>query len=124
MKKDLGILILLVALCAIAYFMNDRFLTAYNLQNNARLIGMYGIFSIGLGIVIITGGIDLSVGSAFALQGILLAALLRGGTLNLLPATLFFPEASIKIPAMHWGLAILITLALMCTLGLIHALLI
>ena len=28
---------------------------------------MYGIFSIGLGLVIITGGIDLSVGSVFAL---------------------------------------------------------
>src|SRR6266851_4835169 len=42
----------------------------------ARLIGAYGIFSIGLGIVIITGGIDLSVGSVFALLGVLLSKML------------------------------------------------
>jgi ribose transport system permease protein len=40
------------------------------------LIGIYGIFSIGLGIVIITGGIDLSVGSVFALLGVLLSIFL------------------------------------------------
>jgi ABC-type xylose transport system permease subunit len=49
---------------------NPRFLGASNLTNMARLIGMYGIFSIGMGLVIITGGIDLSIGSVFALQGI------------------------------------------------------
>src|SRR5262249_17018406 len=40
------------------------------------LIGMYGIFSIGAGIVIITGGIDLSVGSMLALLGVLLSMML------------------------------------------------
>src|SRR2546425_398517 len=44
--------------------------------NMARLIGAYGIFSIGIGIVIITGGIDLSVGSVFALLGVLLSMML------------------------------------------------
>jgi ribose transport system permease protein len=38
----------------------------------ARLIGMYGIFSIGVGLVIMTGGIDLSIGSMIALLGVLL----------------------------------------------------
>ena len=38
---------------------------------------MYGIFRIGMGLVIITGGIDLSVGSVFALQGVVLAMMLR-----------------------------------------------
>jgi ribose transport system permease protein len=36
------------------------------------LIGLYGIFSIGVGMVIITGGIDLSIGSMIALNGMLL----------------------------------------------------
>jgi ribose transport system permease protein len=40
-------------------------LSGANLQNMARLVGAYGIFSIGLGLIIITGGIDLSVGSVF-----------------------------------------------------------
>ena len=36
----------------------------------ANLIGLFGMFSIGEGLVIITGGIDLSVGSMFALLGV------------------------------------------------------
>lgn len=77
MKKELGIFVLLVVLCIVVSVLNPRFLSAANLQNMSRLIGMYGIFSIGLGIVIITGGIELSVGSVFALQGIMLAIMLR-----------------------------------------------
>lgn len=76
MKKELGIFILLVVLCVVVAALNPRFLAAANLQNTARLIGAYGIFSIGLGIVIITGGIDLSVGSVFALLGVLLSMML------------------------------------------------
>lgn len=77
MKKEAGIAILLAVLCVIVSSLNPRFLGAANLQNMARLIGMYGIFGIGLGLVIITSGIDLSVGSVFALQGVLLAMMLR-----------------------------------------------
>ena len=77
MKKELGITVLLVVLCIIVAVLNPRFLGASNLTNMARLIGMYGIFSIGVGLVIITSGIDLSIGSVFALQGIILAIFLR-----------------------------------------------
>lgn len=76
MKKELGISILLVGLCIVVAAINPRFLGAANLQNMARLVGLYGIFSIGLGVVIITGGIDLSVGSIFALLGVLLSMML------------------------------------------------
>jgi len=76
MKKELGIFLLLVVLCIVVSILNPRFLAGANLQNMARLIGAYGVFSIGLGIVIITGGIDLSVGSIFALLGVLLSMML------------------------------------------------
>jgi ribose transport system permease protein len=76
MKKELGIFLLLVALCVLVAVLNPRFLSPANLQNMARLIGAYGIFSIGLGIVIITGGIDLAVGSMLALLGVVLSMLL------------------------------------------------
>lgn len=76
MKKELGTFILLVILCIVVSVLNPRFLAGANLQNMARLIGAYGIFSIGLGIVIITSGIDLSVGSVFALLGVLLSIML------------------------------------------------
>jgi ribose transport system permease protein len=77
MKKELGIFILLVVLCAITAIMNPRFLAPENLQNTARLIGAYGLLGLGLGVVIITGGIDLSVGSVLALLGVLLSMATR-----------------------------------------------
>jgi ribose transport system permease protein len=76
MKKELGTFILLIVLCVVLTVLNPVFIDAPNLQNLARLIGIYGIFSIGLGVVIITGGIDLSVGSVFALLGVLLSIFL------------------------------------------------
>ena len=76
MRKELGTFVLLVLLCVVLAVLNPSFLGSANLQNLARLIGIYGIFSIGLGLVIITGGIDLSVGSVFALLGVLLSIFL------------------------------------------------
>jgi len=104
-KKELGTFILLVVLCAIVAILNPRFLAPANLQNMARLIGAYGIFSIGLGIVIITGGIDLSVGSVFALLGVLL---------------------SLMLTTWRWPapLAVLCILAIGMSLGALHGLLI
>lgn len=77
MRKELGIGALLIVLCVIVAVLNPQFLDRANLQNLSQLIGLFGIFSIGMGIIIITGGIDLSVGSAFALQGVLLSMMLR-----------------------------------------------
>jgi ribose transport system permease protein len=88
MKKELGIFVLLVALCAIVSIKNPSFLTAANLQNTGRLIGAFGIFSLGLGLVIITGGIELSVGSMMALLGVLLSIMLTEWHLGALPAVL------------------------------------
>ncbi len=73
MKKELALTILLVVLTSIGWLLNHRLLSAYNVGNNLNYIGIWGIMSIGLGIVIITGGIDLSLGSVFALQGVILA---------------------------------------------------
>src|SRR6187431_3076673 len=76
MKKELGIFVLLIVLCVIVSVINPNFLAVINLQNLARQIGAFGIFSIGLGLVIITGGIELSVGSMMALLGVLLSMML------------------------------------------------
>jgi ribose transport system permease protein len=72
-QREFGMFVLLVVLCAVVATLNPRFLGQANLMNTARLIGMYGILSIGVGLVIMTGGIDLSIGSMIALLGILLA---------------------------------------------------
>jgi ribose transport system permease protein len=72
MKKEIGISVLLLVLCTVTSIMNPKFLSPVNLVNTANLVGLYGVFSLGLGLVIITGGIDLSVGSMCALTGIIL----------------------------------------------------
>ena len=72
MKKEIGIFALLVVLCGVTGLENPRFFSHENLINTANLIGLFGIFSIGVGLVIITGGIDLSIGSMIALNGMLL----------------------------------------------------
>jgi ribose transport system permease protein len=104
-RKELGIFTLLVVLCVVVAIKNPQFLSAANIQNMARLIGTFGIFSMGVGIVIITGGIDLSVGSVFALLGILL---------------------SIMLTELHWppAAAVAVVLGVGAGIGLVHGLLI
>jgi ribose transport system permease protein len=75
-RQEITILLLLLVLCAIVAAASPQFLSVVNLQNVARLVGTYGIFSIGVGIVIITGGIDLSVGSICAMIGVLVSMML------------------------------------------------
>ena len=101
MKKELGTLVLLVALCVVVAILNPRFLSPANLQNMARLIGAYGIFSIGLGVVIITGGIDLSVGSVFALMGVLLSLMLTSWGWPAILAVLCIIAIAMGIGALH-----------------------
>lgn len=76
MKKLLGIFGLFVFVFVVTALMNPQFVSAYNLQNLVRWISLFGIISIGVGFVIITGGIDLSIGSVIGLVGSLLAWLL------------------------------------------------
>ncbi len=76
MTKELGLLLLLVVVSAITAAINPLFLSGVNLLDMANLIGLFGVFSIGEGLVIITGGIDLSVGSMFALLGVVFLDLL------------------------------------------------
>jgi ribose transport system permease protein len=101
MKKELGTFLLLVVLCIVVAAINPRFLAPANLQNMARLIGAYGIFSIGLGIVIITGGIDLSVGSVFALLGVLLSIMLTEWGLPSIIAVLAVIGVATALGAFH-----------------------
>jgi ribose transport system permease protein len=86
-------------------FSNPVFLSQANLLNLTRSIGIFGIFSVALGVVIITGGIDLSVGSMFALLGVILSSLLVEYQLS-------------------WPLAVAAIILIAMFLGLIHGVLI
>lgn len=79
MKKILGILGLLLAIFVVTWIVEPKFASAYNLQNIIRWTSLFGIISIGVAFVIITGGIDLSIGSLIGLVGCLLPMLLAAG---------------------------------------------
>ena len=57
----------------------DRFLTAYNLKTVATQTVLVGLGAIGATFVIVSGGVDLSVGSVIALSSVVTALLLREG---------------------------------------------
>lgn len=76
MKKIFGISGLLVFICVVTALVEPNFLNAYNLQNTIRWTALFSLIAIGVSFVIITGGIDLSIGSTIGLVGSLLANLL------------------------------------------------
>ncbi|HTJ89631.1 MAG TPA: ABC transporter permease [Acidocella sp.] len=104
-KKDLGLLTLIVVVGVVVSILNPRFLLPINISNTANMVGLFGLSAIGQAFVIITGGIELSVGSVIALIGVLFVDFI----------------ANRGIP---WPVAVLLMLALSVLIGLAHGLLI
>jgi len=68
-----------LALCVALLLLSDRFLTLPNILNILRQSSINGIIAAGMTLVILTAGIDLSVGSVLALSSVITAQLLVGG---------------------------------------------
>lgn len=75
--REMGVFTALVALIIVMGFASPYFLKPNNLFNVLRGMSTVGIMSIGMTMVIITGGIDLSVGSLLAVSGMFTARLLH-----------------------------------------------
>lgn len=101
MKKILGILILLIVVCVVTAVSNENFVSAYNMQNVIRLTSLFGIISIGVAFVIISGGIDLSIGSVICLVGTLLPYLIVEKQYSIASALLVAGTISIAIGLFH-----------------------
>jgi ribose transport system permease protein len=104
-RKDLGLLVLILVIGTVVALINPRFLSPVNLSNTANLIGLFGIFALGQAFVIVSGGIDLSVGSVIALLGVIFIDLVAGDT-------------------MPWPAAMVVVTALGCLMGLVHGFLV
>lgn len=103
-NQNLGTIAALIILIVFVSVLNPAFLQVNNLLNLMRQLIINGFIALGMTFVILTGGIDLSVGSTLAFTSAIFAGLLQNG--------------------MNTGLAIVITLALGLCLGLINGLLI
>lgn len=99
-----GLILSFLLLCLALTLLSDRFLTVNNMVNVLRQSTINGIIAIGMTYVILTAGIDLSVGAILALSAVVTADLLQGGTAV--------------------SLAILIGLGIGSTMGLINGLII
>jgi ribose transport system permease protein len=79
-----GVVVALVLLFTVSAIANDAFLRPENLVNILRQVSVIGVIAVGMTIVIIAGGIDLSVGSMVALIGVLaieaMNAAMKSGT--------------------------------------------
>jgi ribose transport system permease protein len=104
-KKDLGLLVLILVIGTLTAIRQPLFLSPINIANTANLVGLFGILSIGQGFVIITGGIELSVGSMIALLGVIFVDLIAN-------------------KGVIWPAAALLVIVLGIGMGTVHGLLI
>lgn len=77
--KKLGPLVGLLLLCIVLTFLSDSFFTLDNWLNILRQVSINALIAFGMTFVILTGGIDLSVGSVLALSSAFTAGLMANG---------------------------------------------
>jgi ribose/xylose/arabinose/galactoside ABC-type transport system permease subunit len=102
---------------AIIYGLEPHFYTGYSIRNFLHETALYGVLALGATLVIISGGIDLSVGSVVALSAVVSGRLM----------TDWLPGASASADAVPVGVvvaAVLITLAMGLFIGVCHAVMI
>jgi ribose transport system permease protein len=104
-KKDLGLLILIILVSAVVAYINPRFLLPANISNTINQVGLFGIFAIGQAFVIVTGGIELSVGSIIALLGVIFIDL-------------------VVTYQVDWPIAMLIVIGIGLVMGAVHGFLV
>lgn len=76
-RRQFGTLVGLLALCALLTILTPHFLTVSNLLNITEQTTINAVISVGMTFVILSGGIDLSVGSIVAIAGVCLATALQ-----------------------------------------------
>lgn len=81
-----GLILVTIAISIFLSFRSDNFLTPTNVLNVLRQISVYGILACGMAFAMMTGGIDLSVGSIAGLSGAVVTKMVIEGGIPLLPA--------------------------------------
>lgn len=77
--KGLTTLLILIALCAVFALLDPNFLGVNNIQNVLRQVAVTAIVAAAVTLVMVSGGLDLSVGGVVALSGVSAALLVAGG---------------------------------------------
>ncbi len=104
LQREMSLIVGLIGMIIIFSIISPMFLTPQNLRDIVEQAVIFGLMGVGMTYVIITSGIDLSVGSIVALTGVSLSLMLVGG--------------------MNIALAIIITLVIGIALGFINGFLV
>ena len=83
-----GIILVIIVVCIFMNFRSENFLTTNNILNILRQISVYGILACGMAFAMMTGGIDLTVGSIAGVSGAVTALFVTRGTMPLILAML------------------------------------
>lgn len=87
----------LIVIIAVFSFMSPNYLTVSNLLIMSSHVAIYGLLAIGMLLVILNGGIDLSVGSTLALAGVVAGAMMQGLEMQSLGSILYLPVWAVVV---------------------------
>ncbi len=80
--RELGLIVFIVLLCAFIQWRNSSFLTFENISDMVTNAAILSILAVGMMLVLVTRGIDLSIGAIIALSGMVCAQLVSQYSLN------------------------------------------
>ena len=112
--QSLVLIIIIIAICVITALVNPRFLRIQNLINIFQQISILGIVACGIGMLLVAGQIDISVGTQVSLMGVILAMVIQR-MLGLPDGTAPAWQAALAIP-----LAVVVTFVVGFLLGLLN----
>lgn len=96
----------LIAIIAVFSYLSPNYFTLSNFLIMSSQVAIYGILSVGMLLVILNGGIDLSVGSILALAGVCAGAMMQGLTLDAAGVILYPPVWAVVILTLGVGAAV------------------
>ena len=118
--KKYGLLLVVLGLVAVAAVLSPLFLTQRNLVNLLTQVSFIGIIAVGMTVAILTGGIDLSVGSIVGFSSIFFATMLHGNLFTWMPDEIFVYEGGTALtPLLPLPLNLFVVLLVGALFGLI-----
>ena len=119
-SKSSRIFVVLALMCIVMYIISPPFRTANNLLSVAKNFSTYAIAGIGVTLVIITGGIDLSIGSVFGLTGVIATMCVVKFNIPAFPAVLLGLLTGTALGMINGGLIVKLKLPpFIATLGML-----
>lgn len=93
----------LIAIIAVFSFLSPNYATVSNFLTMSSQVAVFGLLAIGMLLVILSGGIDLSVGSTLALCGVFAGFLMQGIEITALGAIYYLPVWAVVVCTLSMG---------------------